>query len=319
MSAYISIEEQLTAAFNTAKGSNWTWADLEVRAVALTDFTYPPQYRSTNTLVTLGHEEDVVNVGYDRLPVADHLNMPEGLKFALPKTANGKCRQLAPYLGRTIGIDFAPSDIADDTYALNSTLANINLRIAPTSLRWLPGGVIPLTLVHRYRLRNGICEMMPIQFNHTPDQWYTDHQAYSQIGTRASPLLHTADNDYTPIRNILRNVAVYDAYATKLINGGTGFEQQLPAAIASVDGLPWQVSGSNTVFNLCNSWAVYNGPTAGARGWAVRTYQLEGTDLRAIMSLVNPDFDRVLIMRLHERNCTNLQSSHVVFHYNEVA
>lgn len=317
MSAYISIKEQLAAAFNKSKGSNWKWEELEVRAIALTDFTYPPQYRATNTLITLGHGDDVVNVGYDRLPVADHLTVPEGIKFALPKTANGKVRQLAPYLGRTIGIDFDETDFVDEIYVLNSNLANINLKIAPTSLRWLPGGVIPLTLAHRFRLRNGVCEMMPIQFNHTPDQWYTDHQAYSQINTRASPLLLTADNDYTPIRNILRNVAVYDTYTTDRFQSITGFDQQLAAAMASVDGFPWVLTSDSRNFNLRETWAVYNGPTAGARGWAIRSYQLEGADLRAILSLVNPEYDRVLIMRLHETVCANLQSNMVVLHYNE--
>lgn len=317
MSAYISIKEQLAAAFNKAKGTKWKWEDLEVRAIALTDFTYPPQYRATNTLITLGKDDDVVNVGYDRVPVADHLTVPEGIEFALPKTANGKVRQLAPYLGRTLGLDFDASDFLDDSYVLNSTLANINLVIAPTSLRWLPGGTIPLTLAQRFRLRNGVCEMMPIQFNHTPDQWYTDHQAYSHIGTRASPLLLTADNDYTPIRNILRNVAVYDTYATNRLGSLTGFDQQLAAAMASVDGLPWVITSDNRNFNMNQTWAVYNGHTAGARGWAIRSFQLEGTDLRAIMSLVNPNYDRVLILRLHERACTNLQSNMVVLHYNE--
>lgn len=317
MSAYISIKEQLAAAFNKAKDSNWKWEDLEVRAIALTDFSYPPQYRTTNTLITLGHGDDVVNVGYDRIPVADHVVVPEGIKFALPKTANGRIRQLAPYLERVIGLEFDATDFVDETYVLNSNLANINLRIAPTSLRWMPGGVIPLTLVHRFRLRNGVCEMMPIQYNHTPDQWYTDHQAYSHIGTRASPVLLTADNDYTPIRNILRNVAVYDAYTTDRIQDINGFDQQLAAAMASVDGLPWVIAADYRNFNLKESWVVYNGPTAGARGWAIRSYQLEGTDLRAVMSLVNPEYDRVLIFRLHERICTNLQSNMVVLHYNE--
>lgn len=318
MSAYISIEKQLAASFNKAKGTELAWEDLEVRAIALTDFTYPPQYRATNTLITLGHGEDVVNVGYDRLPIAEHLTMPEGIKFALPKTANGSCRQLAPYLGRVLGLDFSESDLMDDKYTLNSNLANINLRTAPSSLRWLPGGVIPLTLVHRFRLRNGVCEMMPIQYNHTPDQWYTDHQAYSQINTRASPLLLTADNDYTPIRNILRNVAVFDSYTTDRFQSITGFDQQLAAAMASVDGLPWVITSDYRNFNLRETWAVYNGPTAGARGWAIRSYQLEGADLRAPMSLVNPEYDRVLILRLHETICTNLQSNMVMLHYNEV-
>lgn len=317
MSAYISIKDQLTAAFNKAKGSKWKWEDLEVRALVLTDFTYPPQYRTTNSLITLGKDDDVVNVGYDRVPIADHLTVPEGIKFALPKTANGKVRQLAPYLHRVIGLEFDESDFVDDTYVLSSNLANINMQIGPNSLRWLPGGVIPLTLVQRFRLKNGVCEMMPIQFNHNPDQWYTDHATYSAIGTKASPLLLTADNDYTPIRNILRNVAVYDAYATKLIQSITGFDQQICAAMASVDGLPWVITADNRNFNMNGTWAVYNGPTAGARGWAVRSYQLEGTDLRAVMSLVNPNFDRVLILRLHERACTNLQSNMIVLHYNE--
>lgn len=320
MSVYISIEQQLTDAFNQQLGTDYAWADIELRALASPDFTYPPQYRATNTVATMGVGDEVVNVGYDRISIVEHFTMPEGLVFALPKTANGQIRQLAPYLGRTLGIDFQESDLQDDKYTLNSSLSSIVLRTAKTSLRWLPEESLTLTLPHRYRLRNGQCEMMPIQFNHGPDQWYTDHVRFNNYtGTRVFPPLLTGNVDYTPIREILRGVSVLDDYADdpRFPKNGLGYDQMLASAIASVDGQAWLVAGGVNKFNLLNAWPQYNGPTAGARSWALRTYTQDAADLMAVLELVNPDFDRVLIMRTNENTTSNLFPNFSVFHYNE--
>lgn len=320
MSAYISIEDQLTAAFNTAKNTKLQWKDLEVRSIVTPDFTYPPQYREKNTLVTLGNKLDVVNVSYDRVPIAEHLTVPEGIKLALPKSANGNTTQLLPYISKAVGIDFTATDFVEAEYVISTSLRNIALTVAPTSLRWVPGGVLTVSVAGMYKLRNGQCEHIPIALAWlTPDQFNADHVAAGQKGTSTSPLILTGGIDYTPIRNILRNVAVYDAYATSRLTSITGFHQQIAAAMASVDGYPWVVASSAVKYNLMDAWPVYNGPTAGARGFAVRTVNQELPERRSMVSLVNLDYDRVLIMRVNPLQCTGIQNNMVLLHYNEVA
>lgn len=321
MSAYISLEQQFTDAFNLQHGTTLTWADLEVRSLVTPDFTYPASYRSNNTLVTLGYKDKVLNIAYDRIPVTDVLAIPEGLKFALPKTANGSSKQLAPYLGRVLGIDFTERDFVDNQYVLDSNLSSITLTIASTSLRWVAGGTISLTLPWRYRLRNGQCEMMPITLSLSPDQWATDNIKYTQLdGNRASTHLLTASCDYTPVAHLLRAIVPIDGYTNdaRLIKNDNGFDGALAAAIGSVDGVPWVIKTAASAFNLWGAWPLYNGPVSGARGWFLRTYTTDTADIVGARELINPKFTHVLVLRLQESICTNLVCNTLVLHYNEV-
>lgn len=322
MSILVDIKSQLADAFNAESGTDWKFEELTVQGIAKVDSTYPPAFRVRNTIITLVKDGKMVNVGYDRVDVAQHVTIPEGIKFALPRTADGTIRQLASRISKRVGIAFEASDFEDTKYTIASMPGTLRFTISDKSLRFIPGTYFEVTLPSAYIVKNGICELAPFTLDGTPDMFQLGHENGSQNnGTRANPAVNTAKFDYTPVGHILRQWLSYATHADddRLIKGYTGFAGMLVAALTSIDGIPWlsNVSGT-TPYNIGNGWCVYNGPTKDAKAWLVRGYHTEQQQFMAAIDLISTDYDNVMVVRINTSYNSNLQCSFAVFHYNDV-
>lgn len=322
MSILVDIKSQLADAFNAEHGTSWKFEELTVEGLAKVDSTYPPAFRVRNTIITLAKDNKMTNVGYDRIDVAPHVVIPEGIKFALPRTANGTIRQLASRISKRVGITFEANDFEDTKYDIASMPGTLRFTIGEKSLRFLPGTYFEVSVPSAYLVKNGICELAPFSLDGTPDMFQLGHENGAQNnGTRANPAVSTAKFDYTPVGHILRQWLPYAIHADddRLIKGYTGVAGMLVAALTSIDGIPWQalVYGS-TPFNIGNGWCVYNGPSKHAKAWLVRGYHPEQQQFMAAIDLVSEDYDNVLVIRINTSYNSNLQCSFAVFHYNDV-
>lgn len=321
MSILVDIKSQLADAFNAENGTNWKFEELTVQGLAKVDSTYPPAFRVCNTIITLVKGDKMTNVGYDRIDVAQHVTIPEGIKFALPRTANGTIRQLASRISKRVGVAFEANDFEDTKYTIASMPGTLRFTIAEKSLRFLPGTYFEVNVPSAYLVKNGICELAPFTLDGTPELFQFGHAVGSQSsGTRANPAISTAKFDYTPVGHILRQWLPYTSYADddRLIRGYTGSTGLLLAALQSIDDIPWVVNtGASLPFNLAHSWCLYNGPVEGAKAWLVRGYDLEPQQFLAAVDLNITDYDNVMILRINYGRANNLQCSVAAFHYND--
>lgn len=322
MSILVDIKSQLADAFNTAHGTAWKFEELTVQGLAKVDSTYPPTFRVRNTIVTLVKDDMMTNVGYDRIDIAPHVVIPEGITFALPRTANGTIRQLASRISKRVGVEFEANDFEDTKYDIASMPGVLRFTIAEKSLRFLPGTYFEVNVPSAYLVKNGICELAPFTLDGTPDMFQFGHENGSQnTGTRANPAVNTAKFDYTPVGHILRRWVPYAQHADdeRLIKGYTGATGMLLAALTSIDGIPWLANTTgSTPYNIGNGWCVYNGPSKDAKAWLVRGFHLEQPQFLAAIDLVSEDYDNVMVVRINTSYNSNLQCSFAVFHYNNV-
>ena len=156
MSILVDIKSQLADAFNAESGTDWKFEELTVQGIAKVDSTYPPAFRVRNTIITLVKDGKMVNVGYDRVDVAQHVTIPEGIKFALPRTADGTIRQLASRISKRVGIAFEASDFEDTKYTIASMPGTLRFTISDKSLRFIPGTYFEVTVPSAYIVKNGM-------------------------------------------------------------------------------------------------------------------------------------------------------------------
>ena len=322
MSIIVDIKSQLADAFNAEHGTTWKFEELAIQGLAKVDSTYPPAFRVRNTIITLVKDGKLTNVGYDRIDVAPHVAIPEGIKFALPRTADGNIRQLASRISKRVGVAFEANDFEDTKYNIASLPGTLRFTIGAQSLRFIPGTFFDVEIPSAYLVKNGVCELAPFTLDGTPELFQFGHAVGSQSsGTRANAAINTAKFDYTPVGHIIRQWLPYAGYADddRLIRGYTGVAGMLVAALTSIDGIPWTVNtAAGGAFNLGYAWCVYNGPAKGARAWLARGYDLEPQQFLAAVDLNIDDYDNVMLLRLNYARATNLQASFAAFHYNDV-
>lgn len=322
MSALIDIKQQFVDIFNTSSGLNVTYSDLKVQGPVAVDATYPPAYRTKNTVVTFTHGDKILNVSYDRTAISDRLAVPGGITLALTHDQDGTIHKLLPLLSKRVGVEIEPHEIVEGTFDVTALPGTIELTTTSASLRWLPGTTLTLKFNGKYRIADGVCELVPVAFSYTPDLWENDGALANQSGgTRTHPNVCTGQFDYTPIANILRCVRSLPTYASggdgPMIINYYGNNIALIEALRSVDGIPWVISGSNNVnYNLYYAWIVYNGPAKGAKAAMIRGYSPDPNELMAAADIRESEFDNVMLLRLNYSYNGGQLPALLPIHYN---
>ena len=323
MGALFAVEKQLADTFNSTHNTDYAFSDLIIAELAVIGSNFPADFQAYNTEITLLKDDLGVAVVYSRALLAKYVLLPEGYKFALPKTANGSLKQLIPYLAKSTGIDFTDRDFEEGQYTIDSTLTSLSFKTAATSLRWVPGQTFTVSLPGKYRLTDAGCELLPITLAVGPDQWVEEHTRLGQNnGSKLLPMVTSSNTDYTPIAHILRAIGCVTmgwANDNRLMTRIAGVLAALVAALRSVDGLDWTYNSTAAPYNLYYAYPAYNGPTKYAKGFSIGGGYFGVTPKDFCISLDGADlsYDNVLVLRLNTAYCSGLQDCNLFFHYND--
>lgn len=325
MSLLIDPRNLIAKAYNREKGTDIKWSDLSIDSFG--DNIIPGN--TNNTMITVSYGAfGSVTIYYNRYPISDHITWSTKDLLALPAVVTGKVRDLLPQINARFGLTLTASEIEDTTYPLpTGTAFDITITIAD-SYAFTKGSKFTVSVNAGYKMIDGLCcqdiTMTDGARNLRPDifQVINESSDYSRYGSnRVAPWTLTANVDYTPIAHILRNVGVVDAYSydTRVVNSQKGFWAQFVAAVKSVDGNPWVNQSAGLAHNLHAALPVYNGPVAGAKGYACRVYASYDSWLaNSTCDLTNPKYDNVLVMLAVSGYMNdNMKANFMLFHYND--
>lgn len=320
MSVLIDIKQQFVDSFNADSGLSLTYSDLKVQGPVAVDATYPPAYRTKNTVITFSYQDKILNVSYDRIAIENTLGVPGGVTIALPFDTDGTTHKLLDEVSKRLGEPITPLDIVNETFDVSKLPGTIELTVASTSLRWLPGTKLLLNVKGTYRIVDGVCEQVPLVFSYTPDSYEAEGVAVNQKnGLRTHPVFNTGQFDYTPIAHLFRNLRSLPTYSTtgaNIINLYT-INNVMVEALRSVDNIPWIITTNVAyMYNLYAAWVVYNGPTEGAKAALIRSYTVDPNELVAALDIRETEFDNVMLLRLNTTYNTKSLPALLPIHYN---
>lgn len=318
MSSLASIKDQFASIFNKASGLNVKYEDLKRQGPVAIDASYPPGYRTRNTVVTFTNSDKILNISYDRTPIADRVGMPGGVPIVLTMDQDGSYYKLLPLISERVGVVIEQNEIAPGTFDIESMPGVITLTATSASLRWLPGSTFEVKIMGSYRVHDGVCEMVPMDFPYKPDIWEAAGKAVNQAdGTRCHPVLNTGQYDYTPIANILsgyRSRQLYSEGGTTIVAAVDTF---LVHALNSIDGLDWKIStNGNQISNFYGARIIYNGPAKDAKGFVLKGNVEEVGDTLAAADIRATEFDNVMLIWLNSTYNKTMLPGVVPIHYN---
>ena len=318
MSSLASIKDQFASIFNKASGLNVKYEDLKKQGPVAIDASYPPGYRTRNTVITFTNSDKILNVSYDRTPIADRVGMPGGVPVALTADQDGSYYKLLPLISERLGVEIEQNEIAPGTFDIESMPGVVTLTATSASLRWLPGSTFEVKIMGSYRVHDGVCEMVPMDFPYKPDIWEAASTAANQAdGTRCHPVLHTGQYDYTPIAHILRSYRsrqIFDEPGTAIL---ASVDISLAYALNSIDGLDWKIStSSNQTSNFYGVRIIYNGPAKDAKGFVLKSNVEEVGDTLPAADIRDTEFDNVMLIWLNYLYNKTTLPALMPIHYN---
>lgn len=270
---------------------------------AMSSSNYPVvKYRVKNSYVTVTDDDGTIaNVFYDRISTAVLnalvTNQAGRTGFPLMSNAGLTIHSVLPSINRAYGLQIQPSEVLDGPFD-PTTATSIMLTFQPGSLHFYDQGSVTFPIAGAYKLDNGVCIIKPTAYAHKPGVW--DEVMASQTGTKTSLMLQTARTDYSPIAHILLQYqGMVWATDNRLINTVYPRNWELAAALKSVDGLPWTISGTDSDdFNLQNSWLLYNGSSRRLKGLMAYPNFVNLNDklVQYAANLVDNDYDRVMVI-----------------------
>lgn len=302
MNIFYDIVEMLTREYNKLTRKSKLASQLSFTDAA-PSVNYPVvKYRVKNSYVVATDDEgQAVNIFYDRIAttvLANIVNNQVGRTgFPLMSNAGLTVRSIVPSINRAYGLSILPQEVVDGPFD-PTTATSITLTFTAGSLHFNNQGSITFPIVGSYKLDNGVCIIKPTVYNYKPGVW--DEPMSAQSGTKTSLMLQTAKTDYTPIAHILLQFqGLIYASDNRLMNSVYARQYGLIAAMKSVDGLPWNISPTDSdEFNLYNGWILYNGSAKRLKGLFVYPNFVNLNDklIQLAADLTDDSYDRVMLI-----------------------
>ena len=318
--------------YNDAKGTNYTKTDLVFGDPIDLRHWRTPHPSKKNTLVVAHAGETKIGFVYDRVDIQSMYikDTPVGTPAVyLWKTCVGTKDTLAELIQSHSAIPMAARDLVPEPFdpsAFNTdTTRTVKVTISDRSYNYLPKTSFYVGIAGRYAMVDGKPCLTSTPAITGPSQWTEDFTHITQdLKTRGQSAMVSWGTDYSKARRLLKRIpgshVWYDFNSLGYHSQGgraANFGTDLAKALTAIDGHPWTFDSSGSKpWNLYYAWAVYNGPTSGAKREKAMNYRVP-TQFQHLLDACNPAFDNVLILYLSAPYVSNLTSSCLFLHFND--